>query len=272
MYNTQKYKKREKSMKKINGLLWFTFLFAVSSTVLMADKKNYRLAKDALADGNYTKALDYSLRAYEVDKAKNKSDSNITIAIDLNNIGYSYQKLEKYPEALDYYQRALKIKEKKYGKYHKGITISLNNIASVYDKMKEYEKAIEYYKKVIEGYNELLEADHAYKVVTYEDIASDYVKLKDYSHALEYYLTAVDIKERILPQTHPKLFETYNNIAGLSELLHKSKIALEYYTKMYTIQQKMVGDDNNGTKALKKKIELLTSVKNSMPADKNSTK
>jgi tetratricopeptide (TPR) repeat protein len=270
MYNTLKSTK-ERQMKMINILVICMMTVVLVSTQSMADKKNYGLTKKALVDGNYTKALSYALKAYEVDQAVNKSDTNITISTDLNNIGYVYERLEKYDKALEYYQRSLKIKEKKYGKYHKDITITQNNIASVYDKKKEYKKAIEYYKKVIEGYNELLEADHAYKVITYEDIALDYGRLKEYDHALEYYLKAVDIKEKILPITHPKLFETYKNIAVLSEILHKKELALKYYTKILPLYKARFGDDNQ-TEAIKKKIELFSTKKKSASPDKNSTK
>ena len=44
-----------------------------------------------------------------------------------------YRKMGKYNDALQYYERSLKLKEQAYGSDHPSVAQTLNNMGSVYD-------------------------------------------------------------------------------------------------------------------------------------------
>ncbi|CAF4619444.1 unnamed protein product, partial [Rotaria socialis] len=53
----------------------------------------------------------------------------------------------KYLEALDYFEKTIKIEEKSLSPTDPALATSYNNIGGVYDNMGEYSKALEYYEK-----------------------------------------------------------------------------------------------------------------------------
>ena len=71
--------------------------------------------------------------------------------------------MKDYEKALEYYERALKGKEKTLGKTHPNTLSTVYNIAIVYnDGLKDYEKAEEFYRRALEGYEAQLGKDHEY--------------------------------------------------------------------------------------------------------------
>ena len=66
-------------------------------------------------------------------------------ASSLNSIGLVYHAKGDHVQALEYYQRALKIKLAVYGKEHPGTATTLNNIGSVYYAKGDHVQALEYY-------------------------------------------------------------------------------------------------------------------------------
>ena len=79
----------------------------------------------------------------------------------MNNLGTVYDDLKDYEKALEYYERALKGKEKTLGKTHPQTLMTVMNIAIVYHVgTKDYEKAEEIYRRALEGYEAQLGKDH----------------------------------------------------------------------------------------------------------------
>jgi tetratricopeptide (TPR) repeat protein len=62
-----------------------------------------------------------------------------------NNLASLYNNLANVSKALDLYHRSLKIREELADK--KGVANTLNNIGFIYDEQKNYEKTLEYYKR-----------------------------------------------------------------------------------------------------------------------------
>ncbi|MBQ8660695.1 MAG: tetratricopeptide repeat protein, partial [Alphaproteobacteria bacterium] len=86
----------------------------------------------------------------------------------LHNIGYCYYKQKKYSEALEYFNKALAIKEN---------VLTLHGIAVIYFCEKKYKKALEYCDKVLNLSPDLREClNNKYLI---------YMKLEEYKKALE---------------------------------------------------------------------------------------
>ena len=65
-------------------------------------------------------------------------------------IGLVYSKKGDLDQALDYYQRALEIKEKQLGPNHVDVAVSYNNIGEVYSKKGDLDQAMDYYRRALE--------------------------------------------------------------------------------------------------------------------------
>ena len=79
----------------------------------------------------------------------------------VNNLGIVYCELKDYEKALEYYERALKGKEKTLGKTHPDTLTAVMNIANVYDDvLKDHGKAEELYRRALEGCEAQLGKNH----------------------------------------------------------------------------------------------------------------
>ncbi len=126
----------------------------------------------------------------------------------LEKVGYSFQKLGKFREALDFYRKT--------ELYDRNRAWVLKKIAFCYRKLKMYEKALEYYKQA-----EILEPDNlviqSYKGHTLMD-------MKEYDEALKYYYKV----EYLTPDNH----KIQRPIAWCSFLSGKIDAAKNYFQKV----------------------------------------
>ena len=164
-----------------------------------------------------------------------------------HRIGWSYDDLGDYNKALEYYGKALEIRESKLGKDHPDTAATYNNIALVYDNKGDYDKALEYYGKALEIRESKLGEDHPYTAATYNNIAEAYRAKGDYDKAMEYYGKALKIKESKLGKDHPDTATTYNNIAAVHYAKGDYDKALEYYGKALEIYKSKLGKDHPDT-------------------------
>jgi hypothetical protein len=119
----------------------------------------------------------------------------------------------QYKEAMEWYERALAIRENVLGTEHFDIGIIYNNIAWVIKGLGEYDKALEWYKKAITTFEKVLGKEHPDTATTYNNIAEVYRSQGEYAKALEWYKKALAIDEKVLGKEHPDTAATCNNIA-----------------------------------------------------------
>ena len=161
-----------------------------------------------------------------------------------HRIGWSYNDLGDYNKALEYYEKALKIKESKLGKDDTDTTATYNNIAGVYYAKGDYDKALEFHEKTLIIKESKLGNDHPSTATTYNNIAGVYSAKGDYDKALEYYGKALEISESKLGKDHPDTANTYHNMAGVYYAKGDYDKALEYYGKALEIYEPKLGKDH----------------------------
>jgi tetratricopeptide (TPR) repeat protein len=145
-------------------------------------------------------------KAVEIFRIIEKTEeSNIEL---FEKIGFCYQRLGKYNDALKYYKRAELLDETK--------AWVIKKIALCYRYLNKHENALEYYKSA-----EKLDAENLY-ILAY--IGHTLMRLERYEEALKYYF-----KVEYLSPANEKI---QRPIAWVSFVLGKFETAINYYTKV----------------------------------------
>jgi tetratricopeptide (TPR) repeat protein len=153
-------------------------------------------------------------------------------------LGWNKMDQGKYIEAITYYEKSLKIREKTLPANHPNLANSYNNIGNVYDNMGEYSKALSYYEKDLEISQKALPANHPHLATSYNNIGNVYNTMGEYSKALSYYEKDLEISQKTLLANHPSLATSYNNIGNVYNNMGEYSKALSYYKKALEIREK----------------------------------
>ena len=164
-----------------------------------------------------------------------------------SNAASVYQDHADYDKALDYYKKALAIREKVLGTEHPDTATTYNNMAIVYKEKGDYDKALEYYEKALAIVEKVLGTAHPSTATTYNGLAGVYYNKGNYDKALEYYEKALAIREKMLGTEHPDTATIYNNMASVYDDMGDYDKALEYYEKDKAISEKVLGTEHPST-------------------------
>jgi tetratricopeptide (TPR) repeat protein len=144
----------------------------------------------------------------------------------------------KYAEAIEFYEKSIKINQKILSPTDPDLTASYENIGLVYNNMGEHSKALSYYEKALEIKQKTLPPNYPSLATSYNNIGSVYHNMGEHSKALSYYEKDLEISQKTLPPNHPSLATSYNNIGSLYDNMGEYSKALSYYEKSLEIEQK----------------------------------
>ena len=164
-----------------------------------------------------------------------------TLASVFHNLGYGYNAMGNYDKALEYFEKALEIRESKLGKDHPSTASTYNNIGEVYRAKGDYDKALEYYGKAMEIKESKLGKDHPVTAATYNNIGGVYGAKGDYDEALEYCEKAMIVRQFRWGENHPNTATVYNNIAVEYYAKDDFDNALVYFKKALEIRESKSG-------------------------------
>ena len=164
-----------------------------------------------------------------------------------HNLGYVYSDIGDYTQALEYNQKALKIREKVLGIENSNTAKSYNNIGLVYWDLGDYPQALEYHQKALEIREKILGDENSDTAGSYGNIGIVYYDLGNYPQAIEYYQKAIGLYEKVLGTEHHETASSYGNIGLAYEALGNFPQALEYYQKALTIREKVLGKKHPDT-------------------------
>jgi tetratricopeptide (TPR) repeat protein len=157
------------------------------------------------------------------------------IASSYNNIGNIYLNQGNYSKALEYNFKSLKIREEIGDK--QGIARTYNNIGSIYTNQSNYSRALEYYDKSLKIMEEI--NDKQGIASSYNNIGIIYYEQGNYSKALEYYFKSLKIQEEI--NDKQGIANSYNNIGLIYANQGNYSKALEHYFNSLKIREE-IGD------------------------------
>ena len=142
----------------------------------------------------------------------------------------------EYQEAIVYYKKSIKIKERS-GHKDQNLAMVYNNIGAVYDSIGDHPKALSSHEKALVIKQQSLPDTHPSLAMSYNNIGLLYKNMGDYPKALFSYEKALTIQQQSLPSTHPDLAASYNNIGNLYKSMGDYPEALVSYEKALAIQQ-----------------------------------
>ena len=155
--------------------------------------------------------------------------------------GRGFYSLGNYEKALEWYEKALAIREKVLGEEHPDTASTYNNMATTFEKQHKYEKALDLYEKALAIREKVLGEEHPDTATIYNNMALTYDYRGSPEKALEWYEKALAIRKKVLGEEHPDTATTYNNIALAYTHKRDYGKAIEWYTKALSVFERVLG-------------------------------
>lgn len=197
-----------------------------------------------------SKAMQYYSRALKIFEEIGHKQGQ---AVNLGNIGLSLKEqgdslvdrgnkrlalADKYPKALDFYFKALKINEEIGNKL--GQAANLGNIGGLYHSLSNDTKALEFFLRSLAINNEI--GNKRNQALDMGSIGVVYFRAKKYSLAEKYFLDSYEMAKQSgslyeVKQAHQNLFKLYESTA-------RPALALKHYDLFIEISDSLIKEEN----------------------------
>ncbi len=184
--------------------------------------------------GNYDRALEYLRDVLRIDREVLGWDNYV--AIDLNSIGFTYQKkalqsgnAEDFTNALANYEESLKIARRI--KEIETEIQALNNLGFVSIDLERYPDALEYFTQALNKAEENEDNEETANILI--NIGIVYSRQEDYDQAIEYCQRAIEAasltgKEYLLWEAHFEIANSYMKKSNYQDALQNYKNSIDY--------------------------------------------
>ena len=170
-----------------------------------------------------------------------KLDTNV--ARCYNALGNCYYGLGRPEKALEFYNKALKMREELSGSdYHYDMPVYKNQIGTVHEDKGEYEEAVKCYKDALELLEELKCLGYEDEALFRRNLANVYVRQEKYKEAEEEAEKAFKIRLKILGN-HPETVRSIFQLGLIQVNLETHEKALEFFLKAWKME-KLLGAGN----------------------------
>ncbi len=189
-------------------------------------------------------SLKAELKKFEAEKSNYPNKKDTLKALLMDRIGEVYFKMNKYSEALENYESALKIQKEL--KNNNGIAVSNTDLGLLNSKMGLFKEALKFEMEALNAREDLgnsLDIGLANEV-----IANEYENLHDKLNALIYHQSA--LKKFLLAGDKKCIARAYHNVGRQYYYSANNKRALENEHKSLTIAEEI------GDTILEKKVNI----------------
>lgn len=185
-------------------------------------------------DGEYDLAENSLLKTLSIREAYLPPDSPDLARIYVN-IGRFYYELDKFDNALFYYQKAEDIYIKKFSKEYSYLGHIYANKGNIYVDMSDFEKALNYYKRSLQIFQKNYTSNHQAIGMVNMNIGVIYYKKHDFAKALDFYHKSISInpKSPSSIKSYRNIAEIYSRINNDEEAQHYLKLAIEKSMEVY---------------------------------------
>lgn len=164
-------------------------------------------------------------------------------AYSLYSKGNNYFNNGDYITAISYYQKAVPVYEKVYGKNHLYTADTYFFLGLSYSKSGNYKSAISWLEKSYTIYNSANgDKESAANALSY--IGSAYFDSTNYDKALIYYQNELSVRKNIHGENHKDIANCYANIGLVHEFKGDYKTALNYFRTALNIRKKVFGEND----------------------------
>ena len=168
-------------------------------------------------------------------------ERHLQTASAYNLLGKIYSYLYDDSNALNYYNKALSIREDIMGLYHPDIASIYNNIGLLLTGECNYSQALDFYQKALTIYDNNYGSNHPHFAILYSNISDVYSLEGKYELAFENCNKALSIRNSLYGEDHPSLADLYNSMSYILAHQGKNEQSLDYSIKAKTICEKYYG-------------------------------
>ena len=168
---------------------------------------------------------------------------NTTLARCYNSLGNCYYVLDRPEKALEFYNKALKMREELSGSdYHYDMPVYKNQIGTVHEDRGEYDEAVKCYTDALELLEKLKCLGYEDEALFRRNLANVYVRQEKYKEAEEEAKKAFKIRLKILGN-HPATVRSIFQLGVIQANLKTYDKALDFFLKAWKME-KLLGAGN----------------------------
>ena len=183
---------------------------------------------------DYKKALELLKSSLQFMEEPLKPDTNL--ARCYNAMGNCYYKLNKLEGALQFYNKALKMRVDLSGsENHYDMPVYKNQIGTVYERNKKYDEAVECYQDALRLLKKLEISGYEHEAVFCRNLANVYLFQHKYSDAIEPAENAYNIRMKLFGK-HPKTVRSIYQLGVIQAKLHAFDKALEFFLEAWEME------------------------------------
>lgn len=164
-------------------------------------------------------------------KIAQEIDDRYGEADSLNNLGSVYNKLGEYQQAIDFYQQSLKIDREIGSRW--GEAYSLEGLGNAYESLCQHSRAIDFYQQSLKIHREIGDREGAANALS--GLGDVYYSLEQYSQAIDFFQQSLEIERQINHQ-----YGESNSLADLGNayyLLGQYQRAIDFYQQSLEIKR-----------------------------------
>jgi tetratricopeptide (TPR) repeat protein len=165
----------------------------------------------------------------------------------LHDLGRCYQYLLKLQVSLNYYDKALEIRQRVFGYFHADTADSFNDIATAYSELGEHTHGLENNKRALEIRLKVLGERNQDVARSYNNISTSYGRLRNYIQAMEYAEKSLNLFLEVQGEKHPGIAYALNSVGSIYSDMRRSKQAQEYCQKGLKLFRELLGDQHRDT-------------------------
>ncbi|UJR12347.1 hypothetical protein I4U23_016524 [Adineta vaga] len=152
---------------------------------------------------------------------------HVNLSIIYNDLGLLYYQLEKYTEAILFYQMALDLQRE--SKNSLDLITIYYNMGQVYKDLNKYSDALQCYENILEIHQQSIPLNYSKLLNTHETIANIHIDMENYSEALKVFEKQLKIQKDYFPEYYISIALIQNNIIQIYDKTEQHSIALNYF-------------------------------------------
>ncbi|CAN1504609.1 CHAT domain containing protein [Flavobacteriaceae bacterium] len=214
--------------------------------IFCSNKKDYHtlytLGDNLYNQKDFTNSLLFYLKANEIGKKYFNDKFSLLL---LEQIGFNYQDLKDYNNAVIYFEQVFNLNNKMYGEYNEGNFSYLAKLILNYNFLNNYKKSIVYLQKATKLNEFKYGINDRKHLISLNNLAYVYSLDGQFQEAEILFKKIVDIRKITIGENHPDYALSLSNLATTFDDEGKYNLAEPLHTKSLEIRKEIFGDKSS---------------------------